>query len=158
MPYFIAQFGFWLSPVGFVLIGLVTCTHSFCKASPTDPLIAAYTLSNMFSLGKKFRCDTYPEICERAWGTKGSLIASTFIFVYNWCAALSCTHALYVLTHACRGNNVAGNLIVASSLPSMLRAFFCMSSRTDTHTHNMSSADSSGADWRAHRYRHILHP
>ena len=46
----------------------------------------AYTLSTLFVLSKKYRAENYPELCERAWGTKGSFIASILIFVYNWYA------------------------------------------------------------------------
>lgn len=65
--------------------------HSLLVSSPR--LCAGYTLSTLYSLGKKYRAHNFPDLCERAWGTKGSAIASVLIFIYNWCAVCVCVCA-----------------------------------------------------------------
>lgn len=89
-----------------------------------------YTLSTLYSMGKKYRAHNFPDLCERAWGTKGSSIASVIIFVYNWYGLVYVFVSVYAsrcsgMLTLTRGNLVAGLLIVGSSLPSLLRALFC---------------------------------
>lgn len=104
------QFGFWASPFGFALLGVVTGARpkegvcwlldrtSF--ANVIVMLLLGYTLMTLYTLGKKYRANNFPDLCERAWGTKGSIIASILIFVYNWYVKVVSRSALsYLLCH-----------------------------------------------------------